>query len=99
MPTWTSQMHGQEKQGLEIDAVDYKSQLLCTFKDGCIRRGTYFAEISILTDRSQWTAPSVEEITNMALVEGKWGDRLFRVNLKPKGMGQDRLVHAGLRIK
>jgi prolyl 4-hydroxylase len=86
---------------LELKASQQRSELLHILEDGCIGGGTNFPHTAASLDESQLMALEYLVTTNETGVSfrPKKGCGLFWVNLKPDGIGDDRLLHAGLPVK
>ncbi len=97
---WFDALH-REKKGWKSRLYNRGASFFVYLEDGCVGGGTHFSQISASTDESQLAAIDQWVGTDQSGVSFKpqKGNALFWVNLKPDGMGDDRLVHAGLPVE
>lgn len=97
---WFDTLH-RDTKGWNSRLYNRGASFFIYLEDGCIGGETHFPEISPNANDSrlaaleQWMTRSEKGVS----FKPKKGNGLFWVNLKPDGMGDGRLIHAGLPVK
>jgi prolyl 4-hydroxylase len=97
---WFDALHKEDK-GWKSRLYNRGASFFLYLEDGCSGGGTYFPEVSASMDETQLAALGEYMVTDERGVsfKPKKGNGLFWVNLMPDGIGDNRLIHAGLPVK
>lgn len=97
---WFDTLH-RENKGWNSRLYNRGASFFLYLKDDCVGGGTHFPHIAIVIKKTH--SGALQHLMTSAeggiSFEPRKGNGLFWVNLQPGGMGDDRLLHAGLPVK
>lgn len=97
---WFDTLH-RENKGWGSRLYNRGASFFIYLEDACVGGGTHFPEISAWTDDFRLAAlqPLISTDGKGISFQPKKGNGIFWVNLRPDGIGDERLIHAGLPVK